>query len=126
MSVLPANKLLKIVRGTSFDYGFQYLLGTPGSALPADLTGFTANWVISPSGAAPVIYTTTLNGYGSGVIFGGGTDPTTGIIDLVIAYQDTAAIDWMVGIYSLALMTPAGNTVIQIMVGSIGVVGSLP
>jgi hypothetical protein len=129
MSILPANKLLKIIVGTTFDYPFQYLVGTPSSSAPFNLTGYTAEWTIVPNGGfIPVTYTTVPTTHGSAVVFGGdGDDPTTGIIDLVISATDSAAIPWLTGVYTLALYSPASPSVVtQLLGGGVGIVGALP
>lgn len=62
----------------------------------------------------------------SGIFFGGDeSDPTNGIIDIVIVFTDTAAFTWKYARYNLALTTTVFGLQ-RLMYGSFAVVGSLP
>ena len=125
--ILPATKLFKVIKGTTFDYRFQYLMGNQSSSAPIPLTGYTAQWIITPPTGTATTYTTTLNGNGSGVKFGGDpADPTNGIIDLVISATDTAAIVWRTATHALVLTSPSPVHVTELMTGGMGVIGALP
>jgi hypothetical protein len=45
--ITPTNKLLKVIKGATFSYTFQYLAGTQLSSAPIDLNGYSASWVIT-------------------------------------------------------------------------------
>jgi hypothetical protein len=124
MSQLPAPKLLKVIKGATFDYTFQMLSGVVGNAESIDLTGNTGIWTIIPNNGNPIIYTTSASPGSSGVFFGGNTnDPTNGFIQLMITASDTTAIAWTTGTYTFSLSD--GGVVTVLLGGGIGVVGIL-
>lgn len=123
--LLPASKLLKVVKGVTFDYPFQYFIGTPQNFTIQNLTGWHGAWIItweSPGSGGQTTLTTGNSPGESGVFFGGPTDdPTTGRIDLVIVPTDTAMIPWTIATYILNLTDPLNNEY-QLLAGGIGVV----
>jgi hypothetical protein len=124
MSDLPNQKLLKIIKGATFDYTFQFSLGQPGSSSTFNLTNYTGSWVITPGIGSPITYTTGGSAGASGVFFGGDAgDPTNGMIDLVISASDTAVIPWTIGTYTFSIAS--GGVVTELLSGGIGIAGSL-
>lgn len=127
--ITPASKLFRVIKGSTFQYRFQYLSGTPQSSVPINLTGYSATWAINwtvPS-VGHTYYTTALTPSGSGVVFGGGppATPSNGIIDLIISSTDSAAIPWTTAQHQFGI-TDTGGVTLVLITGGIAVVGSFP
>lgn len=123
--LLPASKLLKVIGGVTFNYPFQYFLGSPQNFAIQNLTGWSGAWTITWTKPSPgrLTLTTGATPGTSGVFFGGpSNDLTNGRINLVLVPTDTATIPWTVATYILNLTDPLNN-VYQLLKGGIGVVG---
>lgn len=145
--ILPAQKYLRVIRGATFDYPFQFLDAIEGDTTPIPLNGYTATWTITYDGGQTVYsnvmpialggqFATLVSQVGaiqigapgstatgrSGVIFGGtGLDLSTGQIDMLITATDTANIPWTNATYLLEVTNPLG-AVLPLMEGALAVV----
>jgi hypothetical protein len=125
--IIPARHEFKIIAGAQFDFRFEYLLGSPESRVPIDLTDYAATWTITSLDGQTTFATYTSGGEpgSSGVFFGGSGDPSNGIIDLIITATDTGDLSWTQAVYWLT-MTPPDSGTIPLLQGSIIVTAALP
>jgi hypothetical protein len=126
--ILPANHLFKVIQGATFDFRFQFRYGPQASVVPVDLTDYTGTWTITSFDGLTTYasYTTGASPGQSGVFFGGDlSDHTTGIIDLVIVGNDTAALSWTTAAYTFSVALPSESPV-PLLEGHIAVIGTLP
>lgn len=106
------KRKLTIDQGATFDETVIWKLGeSRETAVPANLTGCTAQAHIRPDIDSPIVLMdlSTENGR---IILGG----AEGSIRIYIDANDTAAIDWGVGVYDLEIRFPNG-TVLRKMRG---------
>lgn len=124
--MLPVFKAFTITQGSPFLYRFQFMQGVPTSGLPIDLTDAVGQLLIKSGGGAT--YLTLNSGVATGhtgIFFGGDdADPTSGIIDLVIAAADTTGLSWTYGQYTMALTTELLGLQ-PILRGTFAVIGSI-
>ena len=108
--ILPVLKNFTLAKGVGFSYPFQWNQGTPNSALPQNLTGYTASCPLTNYNGTTT-YQTLASGATqgtSGIFFGGQTnDPTNGIITIVLIGSDITALPVTNARYKL-WMTPPG------------------
>ena len=96
---------LRIEQGADFsDLSFWKTGPTVAAATPVDLTGWTARMQIRPRIDSPTVLKelTTLNG---GIVLGG----VLGSIEIVMSNAETAAINWVSGVYDLGLISAGGK-----------------
>src|SRR5947209_1833423 len=113
MSVLPAAKYFRVIKGITFDYRWVYLQGSSAQSL----VGYTARWYITSLDGLTTYMTLSTGALAgqSGVFFGGDAhDPTNGVVDLVISAADTAALTWTAAAHQLVFTTPT-NTTVELM-----------
>ena len=113
----------------TFDYPFQYLVGTLNASAPIDLTGYTGSLILTSTNGLTVYsrYNSSASPGTSGVFFGGQSHtPTNGIIDLVIIAADTAAITWPSPASYTFSLTDTHSVVSLVLTGTFGIVGTLP
>ncbi len=105
-------KDLLIEQGATFRDGFILKTGTGETAVPADLTGYTARMQIREEidSSAVLIELTTENGRID-------IDPLTGTVTLMIDADDTAELSFDVGNYDLELVS--GSFVKRVVKGRV-------
>jgi hypothetical protein len=119
--ILPIPKYFRILKGVTFDYPFQYLVGSSTTSSPVNLTGYTGIWTITYTGGSTV-YNSSASPGQSGVFFGGQSNqPTNGMINLIINRTDTAVIPWKTATYTFQLIDTLNNEY-QLLNGGIGVI----
>ena len=126
--ILSVLKMFTVTKADLFDYRFQYQQGVPGTGQSVNLTAATASCALT-SWDGLTTHQTLVSGATpgtSGLFFGGSnSDPTNGIIDIVIIPADTTNFTWKYARYNLALTTTAFGLQ-RLMYGSFAVVGFLP
>lgn len=101
MSLTPAKHRLTLWKGATFAKQIEYMSIDPD--LPEDLTNYAAELTIRDRNGTALL---TLDIDNGGVSLGG----QQGTISLFVTDEETAAITWRNGAYSLRLTDPGGNT----------------
>lgn len=117
--ILPVLKNFSCAQGVGFDYRFQWLQGSPNSALPEDLSTYTATMPLTNYNGGTTYQTLTSSASPgqSGLFFGGDTHtPADGIIDIVLIGSDITALPVSNVRYKLWL-TPTSGQPIWLMYG---------
>jgi hypothetical protein len=126
--ILPVLKNFTVTKGVTFDYGWQWLAGIPGSNAPQPLNGYTGRMSITDWNAS-VTYQTLVTGNtqpASGIYFGFSGDPSDGVINILISATDTAAFTFTTARYNFSVTAEDGITVTRLLYGTVVVDGSLP
>lgn len=123
---LPVLKSFTITPGVVFDYPFVYYQGVPTSQYPLNLTGATAQLLITdPQSDVLLTLNSGVTAPASGIYFGGQEqDPTNGTIDIVISATDTQ-VAWQYAKYEMILTTQTLGEQ-QLLYGSFSVIGFTP
>lgn len=117
--ILPVLKNFTCAKGVGFDYPFRWNQGSPNSSLAHNLTGYTATMPLTNYNGTTTYQTlsTGASAGSSGIFFGGGSsDPTNGIIEIVLTGSDITALPVTNARYKLWL-TPSGGQPIWLMYG---------
>ncbi len=109
----PAKLKLAIYQGATFRKRLTWKAGTP--AVAVDLTGCTARMQVRAEVESETVLL-SLTTENDGITLGG----SAGTIDLYVADEDTAAIDWDSGVFDLEIEHPSGE-VTRLAEGSVSV-----